>query len=198
MIALCRLVVRVTTGLVTIVLTAGVAHAGEPYLDLGQGAGGIANLKAVGVGDIITVRIVENAEANTYATTDATSKTEVSGGPGLGILGQVSQWGLKAENKFEGEGESERTGYLTAQISTRVVEEMPNGNLRIEGERMVDINGEQQILTLSGIIRSQDLRADNSIASNLIADARISYTGDGPVADAHSPGLLSRVFNFLF
>ena len=181
-----------------LLLVARPSQAGEPYLDLGQNTGGISNLKAIGVGDIITVLIVENASANATAKTDANAKTEVSGGPGLGILNQVSQWGLTAENKFKGDGKSSRTGVLNAQISTRIVEELPNGNLRLQGERMVDINGEQQIITLTGIIRPQDVRANNRIASNLIADARISYSGDGPLADVHSPGLLSRVVNFLF
>ncbi len=183
-------------GLLLLIAARGVA--GEPYLNIGENSGGISNLKAVGVGDIITVFIVESATAQATAKTDANSKTEITGGPGLGILNQISQWGLTSENKFKGNGKSSRTGDLTAQISTRIVEELPNGNLRLEGERMVDINGEQQIITLTGIIRPEDLRADNSILSSLIADARISYSGDGPVADAHSPGILSRVVNFLF
>lgn len=173
-------------------------HAGEPYLDIEDNTGGISNLKAVGVGDIITVLIVENASANTTAKTDANTKAEVSGGPGLGILSQVTDWGLTTENKFKGDGKSTRTGALQAQISTRIVEELPNGNLRLQGNRIVSINGEEQRITLTGLIRPEDLRADNSIASTLIADAEISYSGDGPVADAHSPGLLSRVVNFLF
>ena len=174
------------------------AIAGSPYLDLDRAVGGVANQKAFEVGDIVTVIVIENAQASTTAKTDANSKSEISGGPGLGILNQITDWGLETENKFAGDGKSSRTGNLNTQMSTRVVEELRNGNLRLSGERTVEINGEMQIIQLTGIVRPQDVRADNTITSTLIADAIISYSGDGPVADAHSPGLLTRIANFLF
>ena len=172
--------------------------AGTPFLEIDSKGGGITNLKALEVGDIVTVMITETASGNATAKTDANSKTEVSGGPGLGILSQVTDWGLTAENKFAGDGKSTRTGALQASISTRVVEELENDNLRLAGERRVSINGEEQLILLTGIVRRQDVRANNTIASTYIADAMISYNGNGPVADAHSPGLLSRIANFLF
>lgn len=181
-----------------LLLAPSTTWAGEPYLDLGQGTGGVANQKAFEVGDIVTVIVIENATATTTAKTDANSKSEISGGPGLGILNQITEWGLDTETKFKGDGKSSRTGALNTQMSTRVVEQLPNGNLRLQGERVVMINGESQIITLTGLVRPQDVRADNTVASTLIADASISYSGDGPVADAHSPGLLTRIANFLF
>lgn len=186
------------TLVVLLALTAVRATAADPYLDLSGDGGGVANLKALEVGDIVTVLIVETASANATAKTDANSKSEISGGPGLGILGQITDWGLTAENKFKGDGKSSRTGNLQASISTRVTEEFDNGNLRLQGERIVEINGERQIIALTGLVRRQDVRADNTVASTFIADAQISYSGSGPVADAHSPGLLTRIANFLF
>ena len=174
------------------------ALAGDPYLDLDRQTGGISNQKAFEVGDIVTVIVIENAQASTTAKTDANSKAEISGGPGLGILNQITDWGITSENKFAGDGKSSRSGALTTEMSTRVVERLRNGNLRLAGERTVEINGEMQIIQLTGIVRPEDVRADNTVTSTLIADAVISYTGDGPVADAHSPGLLSRIANFLF
>lgn len=172
--------------------------AGQPYLDLARGTGGIANQKAFEVGDIVTVLVVETATASTAAKTDANSKSEVSGGPGLGILNQITDWGIDTETKYAGDGKSSRSGALTTQMSTRVVEQLPNGNLRLQGERVVEINGEAQIITLTGIVRPLDVRADNTIASTLIADAQISYSGSGTVTDAQSPGLITRIANFLF
>ncbi len=173
-------------------------RAARPYLDVSRAEGGISNQKALRVGDIVTVMIVENAQASSTAKTDANTKAEISGGPGLGLLSQITQWGIETENKFKGDGKSSRTGALNAQISTRVVEVFDNGTLRLRGERLVEINGEAQTITLTGLVRGQDVRADNTVASTLIADAQISYSGDGPVADAHSPGLLTRIANFLF
>lgn len=188
----------VVGALLLVVLLVPSARAGAPYLDLDRGVGGIANQKAFAVGDIVTVIVVETASASTTAKTDANSKSEVSGGPGLGILNQITDWGLDTETKYKGDGKSSRTGALETQMSTRVVEELPNGNLRLQGERMVEINGEAQIITLTGIVRPRDVRADNTVASTLIADARISYSGNGAVTDAHSPGLITRIANFLF
>jgi len=173
-------------------------RAGRPYLDIDGHEGGIGNIKAVEVGDIVTVLIVESATGNTQAKTDANTKTEVGGGPGLGMLNFISAWGLESENKFKGDGKSSRTGALEAQMSTRVIEELPNGHLRLKGERMVEINGERQRITLSGIVRPEDIQADNTVLSTYIADAIIGYSGQGPMSEVHSPGLLSRIANFLF
>lgn len=188
-----------TLGVVLLLLAApALARAGQPYLDLAKGTGGIANQKAFEVGDIVTVLVMEAATASTTAKTDANSKSEVSGGPGLGILNQITDWGLETETKYKGDGKSSRTGALNTQMSTRVVEALPNGNLRLQGERVVEINGESQIVTLTGIVRPRDVRADNTIESTLIADAQISYSGEGAVTDAHSPGVITRIANFLF
>lgn len=184
--------------LFVVVLLAAPATAATPYLDLDRGTGGIANQKAFEVGDIVTVLVIETATASTTAKTDANSKSEVRGGPGLGILNQITDWGIDTETKYKGDGKSSRTGALNTQMSTRVVEQLPNGNLRLQGERVVEINGESQIITLTGIVRPRDVRADNTVASTLIADAQISYSGSGPVTDAHSPGLITRIANFLF
>lgn len=179
-------------------LVAAPALAGEAFLDLGSGRGGIAQLKALVVGDIVTVRIVENSSASAQAKTDLNSKSEVSGGPGLGMLNLVRDWGLDTENKFQGNGKSSRSGNLQATISTRIVEIMPNGDYRLQGDRVVVINGEEQRIRLGGLVRPVDVRADNTVASTFIADAHISYDGQGELGDASSPGLLTRLVNFLF
>lgn len=189
---------RALLALALLSITSASCFAARPYLDLSRGEGGITNQKALRVGDIVTVIIIENAAASTTAKTDANTKSEISGGPGIGLLGQVTDWGISTENKFKGDGKSSRTGALNAEISTRVTEVLVNGNLRLEGDRIVEINGEQQTIHLTGLVRGQDVRADNTVASTHIADAQIAYSGDGPVADAHSPGLLTRVANFLF
>lgn len=175
-----------------------LAVAGPPFLDMENNTGGIGNLKALKVGDIVTIIIVEQASGDTGAKTQTNSKSEIGGGPGLGMLNMITDWSLDSENKFQGDGKSSRSGDLNARISTRVLEVLPNGNYRLEGERVVEINGERQHLQLSGIIRPEDLKADNTIASTFVADAYIVYDGHGPVADAHSPGILSRIANFIF
>ncbi len=174
------------------------AKAGRPFLDLVQGTGGISDLKALAVGDIVTIIISESSSANSTAKTDANNKTEVSGGPGLGMLSLVTDWGLTAENKYKGDGKTSRTGSLNAKISTRVAEVLENGNYRLEGQRIVEVNGEKQRIKLTGVIRPQDVDSDNTIASTYVADANIIYDGRGPIATSHSPGILTRLVNFIF
>lgn len=174
------------------------AGAREPYINLGNNTGGIGDLKALEVGDIVTVLIQETAAGKTTAETDANTKAETRGGPGIGMLSLVTNWGLETDNRFRGEGRSTRTGTLTARISTRVEEILPSGNYRVKGARIVEINGEKQRIVLSGVIRPEDLKANNMIESTFVADAHIIYDGKGPVDQAQSPGLLTRLVNFLF
>src|SRR5690606_38328587 len=105
-----RSTVNVLVVLLIALVLAAPAQGGSPYLDLERGVGGIANQKAFAVGDIVTVLVVETATASTTAKTDANSKSEVSGGPGLGILNQITDWGLDTETKYKGDGKSSRTG----------------------------------------------------------------------------------------
>lgn len=189
------------TAIVALLLAGAVAaRAGavEPFLDVANNRGGIGNLKALEVGDIVTIVIVENASASTQSKLDTSTSQDVSGGPGLGMLNLFRDWGMSSSSSFAGDGKSQRTGSLSAQISAKVTEILPNGNYAVLGQRVVEINGEQQHLELSGVIRPADLGSDNVIESTYVADARIVYDGHGEIAEASSPGLLSRLANILF
>ena len=179
-------------------MAASPVFALEPLVDLQSGRSLVSNDKAHAIGDIITILIVEQTTANATSKTNANNKTEVSGGPGIGMLNLLSDWGVDMENKFTGDGRTQRTGALQAEVTVRVVEEMHNGDLRLCGTRMVDINGERQLIEITGICRPQDIRADNTILSTYIADAMIAYNGTGPVNASSQPGLVSKLVNWLF
>lgn len=174
------------------------SRASTPLIDLQTGRGLYHDVKAVEVGDLVTILIVEAASADTRATTDTNNKTEIQGGPGLGLLDLVTDWGLDSENKYKGDGKSTRAGNLTARISARVVDKLENGLLRVEGTRVVEINSEKQVITLAGLIRSRDLSAQNTIESTYIAEAEIRYSGKGTISRAHEPGIFTRIVNFIF
>ncbi|MBU0743688.1 flagellar basal body L-ring protein FlgH [bacterium] len=177
---------------------AALCAAGEPLIDLESGGSLVSNYKAHRVGDIITILIVEESTANATAKTDANNKSEVKGGPGLGFLDVLTNWGINSENKYTGDGRTQRTGNLNAEITARVVEVMHNGDYRLAGTRMVDINGERQLIEISGICRGRDIRPDNTIYSTYIADARIAYNGTGVVNAASEPGVITKLVNWLF
>jgi flagellar L-ring protein FlgH len=193
---------RVTTvGLCVLWLVAGLAggaRAVEPLVDLESGRSLVSNMKAHRVGDIITIVITEQSTANASAKTDANNKTEITGGPGLGFLDLIGSWGLTGESKFKGDGKTARTGDLQAQITARIVEVLHNGDFRLAGQRMVDINGERQLIEITGVCRARDISAENSILSTFIADARIAYNGAGIMTANAEPGILTKLVNWLF
>ena len=83
-------------------------------------------------------------------------------------------------------------------MSARVVKVLENGNLVVEGSKVVEINEEKEIIKIKGVVRPQDIEADNTIYSYNIADAEITYSGKGTVHNGHRPGLLSKLLNWIF
>lgn len=98
-----------------------------------------------------------------------------------------------------GNGQANQSNSLTGSISVSVVEVLPNGNLKVRGEKRVSLNQGNEYLRVSGIIRPNDISATNTVSSSQLADATIMYTGDGAVADASRMGWISRsFFSWLF
>jgi flagellar L-ring protein FlgH len=97
--------------------------------------------------------------------------------------------------KFDGQGQSAQSNSLTGFISATVVKVLPNGNLFIKGEKWIGINQGQEYVRVTGVIRPIDLAPDNSIPSQRVASAKISYGGKGALSDSNAQGWLSRFFN---
>lgn len=163
------------------------------------------DMKARRRGDIVTVLISESASASKQASTGTSRASSMSAGmPNLLGLEKspVKSWfdlanllNASFSTKFDGSGSTSRQETLTATMSTKVVDVLPNGNLAIEGHRSVKVNNEDQIIVLTGTVRSRDVSADNTISSALIADARINYSGKGVISDRQKPGWLMNVID---
>ncbi|MBU0983996.1 MAG: flagellar basal body L-ring protein FlgH [candidate division Zixibacteria bacterium] len=170
--------------------------------DFGKGQSLFSDIKAAAVGDILTVLIVEQSRATNQVETKTEKSTEIStaGGPGIGSLDFIPMFGGKADNsnKYDGKGENLRAGSIRAKMSVTVVEVRQSGDLVVEGSRVIGINGDEESLYLSGVIRSRDLSPDNTIESYLIADAEISYTGKGNASTGSRPGFFTRLINWVF
>ncbi len=170
--------------------------------DFGQSQSLFADIKAHQVGDVLTVLIVEQSRASNQVETKTDKKTQIStsGGPGLGSLSFIPMFSAEADNsnKYNGKGENLRTGSIRAQMSVTVIDVRDNGDLIIEGHRIIGINGDEEAIYVSGVVRSRDISADNSIESYLIADAEISYTGKGAATTASRPGFFTRLINWVF
>ncbi len=155
--------------------------------------------KARRAGDTLTIVISENASTTSQAATKTSKNENLNYGPGFGpLLHNIPAFGLNGSIGSNASGSTNRTDNLTASIAVTVTRVLPNGNLAIEGKRKVGMNAETQEITLTGVVRPQDIAADNTIRSPLVADAQIKYGGRGPVGDKQHDGLISRVFKFLF
>lgn len=158
------------------------------------------------VGDVITVYVAENAQASKNAGTKTDQGTGFKGNfsDPTGILSKIPGWetvmSLDAgtNNSFQGEGQTERKGALQAVLSVKIDQVLDNGNLLIKGTKSVKVNDETETITLSGIIRPEDISSANTIASNKIADAQIEYSGDGVANGAQQAGWITRFLNWLF
>jgi flagellar L-ring protein precursor FlgH len=158
-----------------------------------------ADNKARHVGDTLTIIITENASASSQAETKTSNNDSLNYGPGFGpLLHLIKNFGVSGSMSGDGSGSTNRTDNLNAEITVQVTAVQPNGNLLVEGTRQVGINAETQNITLSGVVRSQDVTFDNTVPSTLVADAQIKYNGKGPVGDKQHDGLINRVFKFLF
>lgn len=170
-----------------------------------------SDLRARHKGDIVTIILSENTNARKTAST-STSKSstnemlnptllgkEFSGslpsGLPLGGLALSLENIIDASRSFDGAGDASQSNTLSGSVSALVVHVMPNGYLKVSGEKIISINQGDEFLRIEGYIRPKDIRSDNTILSKHVANARISYGGSGVINDSNSMGWLSKIFN---
>jgi flagellar L-ring protein FlgH len=170
----------------------------------------VDDFKARRRGDIVTVVITEQASATKQATTgtsrDAGISASIPNFMGLETTFLADKINLNSmvkantSSSFDGSGSTTRKDALNATISARVMDVLPNGDLRIEGSRSVKVNNEDQIILLEGTVRPRDISPDNMVSSTQVADARITYSGKGIINDRQQPGwmfnLLDKIWPF--
>jgi flagellar L-ring protein precursor FlgH len=149
--------------------------------------------KAMRVGDVLTIKLKELTQANKAGDLNAKKKNSILAEAPM-ILGNPTsvETEVKTTKDFQGEGEANQSNSLIGDISVTVVELLPNGNLKVRGEKRVTLNQGDEYIRLSGIVRPVDIDPDNTIASDKVADATIMYIGEGAMADASKMGWLSR------
>ncbi len=154
--------------------------------------------KAVEEGDILTVLITEDATASQQAATDASQDNQAEIGAGTGILDFINAFGYEQSDSTSADGSTTRSGDLTAEMTVQIMEVLENGNLKVNGTKRLRINDETQEIELTGIIRPEDISPDNTIESNYVADADISYDGQGVIGDRQQEGIISRIISWIF
>jgi flagellar L-ring protein precursor FlgH len=165
--------------------------------------------RALRTGDIVRIRINEHADAQGDATTNLNKSTGRQAGVEAlaGLVPALQRahpdvdpaklLALASEYDFNGEGRTKRAGKLVGTIGVHVKRELPNGDLFVEGTKVVMINHEEYHLYISGVLRPADIAPDNSVDSSLIADARVEFTGRGDINDQVERGWLTKILDFV-
>ena len=162
-----------------------------------------ADLRARNVGDIVTINIVESASASKNATTK-TAKTTALDASWTGVLQNISGDLLGSSvkagfgNSFDGQGATTRNSTLNAYISAQVIQVLPSGNLAIMGSRQVQVNNENQIINIQGVIRPVDIDSTNQVLSTAVAEAKIELNGQGVISDKQRVGWFTRILDWVW
>jgi len=167
-------------------------------------SGLLEDTRALRVGDLVVIRINEKADAQGNATTDLSKQTDRNASMDslLAIMTKLQRentgldpsklLSMASKSDFTGTGNTARSGSLSGNIGVHVQREMPNGDLYVEGTKVVMINHEEYHLYVSGVLRPSDIQPDNSVDSSLIADARVEFTGRGDINDQVERGWLTK------
>jgi flagellar L-ring protein precursor FlgH len=164
-----------------------------------------ADLKARRVGDVLTITLNELTSAAKTAVTKTTKTTSaITTGPtlfgntiatkGVPILNTT----LNGADGFDGEGQSTQTNSLAGSLTVTVIDVQANGNLVVQGDKTLRLNQGDEIIHIAGVIRPADIATNNTVTSDKLAEAHISYSGKGVMNQANQMGWLARFFNSPF
>ena len=160
------------------------------------------DLRARAVGDILTIMLVERTNASKESSTSTAKGASVDTGIPIFAGRPVTSNGTNilnnefaSDSSFNGQADSSQSNRLDGSITVTVAEWLPNGNLLVRGEKLLTLNQGQEFIRLQGIVRPVDIGPQNTVSSTKLADAKISYSGKGNLADSNRAGWLARFFN---
>ena len=167
-----------------------------------------ADKRAANVGDILTILVQENTSATKDNKTATAKESAVDASietflysPGASSLltqgGKLPALKFDAKNNFSGGGSINNSEKIIASVAVRVIDVLPNKNLVIEGRRETSFGGEQQTVILRGIVRPDDIMANNTVYSYDVADAKVQITSRGTITDSQRKGWFTRLWDKL-
>lgn len=156
-----------------------------------------ADRRAYRVGDILTVILEEATQSSKQADTNFGKSNSVAIAPPM-VFGHTKDklsGAYEADRDFDGTASSRQQNSLRGSITVSVHRVLPNGVLEIRGEKWLNLNQGDEYIRVSGLVRADDIQNDNTISSQRVGNARISYAGRGALSDANAAGWLTRLFN---
>lgn len=162
----------------------------------GQSIALFEDAKARNVGDLVTILLVERTQAQKSAET-STNKDSSVDVTDITVLGRSVgvNTGINGSRSSAGGGESRQSNQLSGSLTAVVVGRLPNGLLQIRGEKQIELNQGSETMFIDGVVRPIDILTNNTVSSDRVANARVSYRGRGALADANAQGWLARFFN---
>jgi flagellar L-ring protein precursor FlgH len=155
-----------------------------------------SDARAFRVGDVVTVLLQETTQASKKAGTSFSKGSSASVTP-ISALGKTfgrTGIDISADRSFNGDATSTQQNALSGAITVLVQEVLPNGLLRVAGEKRLQLNQGEEYVRIKGYLRAADIDNENQVSSLRVANARIAYSGQGTLADANTPGWLTRFF----
>lgn len=184
-----------------IISTPPAAKNGGIY-QAGYGVSLFSDVSAKRIGDLITVILSENTNAQKTAITSTSKESGIElptptvfGSPLTFDGKEIFSANVNTANSFTGAGNSSQSNRLDGRITVTVSEVLSNGYLMVQGEKRMTLNQGSEHVRFSGIVRPADIRNDNTILSTSVANAQIIYAGTGVMADANSQGWLGQFLN---
>ncbi len=164
-----------------------------------------ADLKARRVGDVLTIVLNESTNAAKTAVTK-TAKTTAVANTGPTLFGKtittkgvpILNTTMNGADSFDGEGSSTQSNSLAGSLTVTVVDVQSNGNLVVQGDKTLKLNQGDEFVHIAGVVRPADIATNNTVTSDKLADAHISYSGKGVMDSANTMGWLARFFNSPF
>jgi len=181
-----------------------VLRAGSLWTDGGSDRGMFADHKAARTGDIITIVVSESVAAQSSQSKSSTRDSSVADAvqsflyPSTGLHnGALPGIGFGGKAAYNGGGDVSNNQSLNSRAAALVTDVLPNGNLVIEGVRVVTFSGETQYVVLHGLVRPDDVSSANTVQSSNIAEARVEFMTEGTLTDAQKRGWLSKLYEKL-
>jgi flagellar L-ring protein precursor FlgH len=152
--------------------------------------------KAFRVGDAITVQVYESSSATTSTDTSTQRKNSLDTNVSK-LTSRPHGFGVAVGGDFSGGGMTQRANRLLTTLTVSVRETLANGELRVGGEQLLKVNEELHRVNVEGRVRPQDISEGNVVLSTRLADARITYVGDGDLSERQKRGLWRQVVDWL-
>ncbi|MBP2632380.1 MAG: flagellar L-ring protein [Firmicutes bacterium] len=157
-----------------------------------------ADRKARAVGDSLTIIISESSSASRTADGSNSKSGSNTLSAGTGIFDFLAAASASGSDSFKSSGSLSNTNKVSGKITVEVIEVKPNGNMVISGTQTIVQNTDTHKITLTGIVRKDDITVDNTVKSSQVADAQLRFDGKGPLNSKQRQGILTQIFNILF